>query len=59
MGFAETGLVYALIGIAVGIALALREERRRVLLFLAGFFFWPVFAPFQPRTISFLPPPNE
>ncbi len=46
MGFAETGLVYALIGVAVGIALALREKRRRVLLFLAGLFFWPVFAPF-------------
>ena len=46
MGFAETGLLYALIGIAVGLALALRARQRRVLLFLVGLFFWPVFAPF-------------
>src|SRR5438477_4370202 len=46
MGFAETGLVYALIGIVVGVALALREKRRQLLFFLAGLLFWPVFAPF-------------
>src|SRR5437899_4374556 len=46
MGFAETGLLYALIGMVVGIALVLREERRRLLFFLAGLLFWPVFAPF-------------
>ena len=45
MGFAGTALVYALIGIAVGIALAM-QERRKLLFFLAGLFFWPVFAPF-------------
>ena len=46
MGFAGTGLLYALIGIAAGLALALRARRRRALLFFAGLFFWPIFAPF-------------
>ena len=46
MGFAGTGLLYALLGIAAGLALALRARRRQVLLFFAGLFFWPVFAPF-------------
>src|SRR5438874_9491177 len=45
MGFAETGLIYFLIGIVAGIALAMREQHR-LLFFLAGLFFWPLFAPF-------------
>src|SRR5438128_12595939 len=56
MGFAGTGLVYALIGIAVGLALAMRE-RRKLLFFLAGLFFWPVFAPFLLSSAA-KPPPN-
>ena len=58
MGFAGTALVYALIGIAVGVALAMREQRK-LLYFFAGLFFWPVFAPFLLASSTAAKPPAQ
>jgi len=44
MGIAGTLLIYAVIGLAVGLLLALRE--RRPALLLLGVAFWPLLAPF-------------
>lgn len=50
MGMVETCILYLLLGGVVAVALVLRAERRswgaRVVTFVAGVFFWPVFAPF-------------
>jgi hypothetical protein len=50
MGVVETCILYLLLGTVVAVALVLRAEGRgrgaRVVTFVAGVFFWPVFAPF-------------
>ncbi len=50
MGVMETGIFYLLLGGVVAVALVLRAEGKsagaRVATFVAGVFFWPVFAPF-------------
>ncbi|MBJ6762022.1 hypothetical protein JGU66_14705 [Myxococcaceae bacterium JPH2] len=50
MGIVETGVIYFLLGGVVAVALVLREEgrgaSRRVVTFVTGLLFWPVFAPF-------------
>jgi hypothetical protein len=50
MGVVETCILYLLLGGVVAVALVLRAEGKsggaRVVTFVAGVFFWPVFAPF-------------
>lgn len=50
MGIVETCIVYLLLGGVVAVALVLRAEGKgrgaRAVTFVAGVFFWPVFAPF-------------
>src|SRR5438876_11380707 len=50
MGYPGTALVYGLLGLAVGLALALREREasaaRRAALVAGGVLFWPLLAPF-------------
>ncbi|MFL5349549.1 MAG: hypothetical protein ACJ8AT_32540 [Hyalangium sp.] len=50
MGVVETCILYLLLGGVVAVALVLRAEGKgpgsRALLFVAGVFFWPVYAPF-------------
>src|SRR5689334_745472 len=50
MGIVETCIVYLLLGGVVAVALVLRTEGKgpgaRAITFVAGVFFWPVFAPF-------------
>jgi methyl-accepting chemotaxis protein len=50
MGVVETCILYLLLGSVVAVALVLRSEGKsggaRVVTFVAGVFFWPVFAPF-------------
>jgi len=50
MGVVETCILYLLLGGVVAVALVLRTEGKgpgaRALTFVAGLFFWPVFAPF-------------
>lgn len=50
MGFVETCVIYLLLGGVVAVALVLRAEGKgagaRCVTFVAGLFFWPVFAPF-------------
>jgi hypothetical protein len=50
MGMVETCIVYLLLGGVVAVALVLRAEGKgrgaRAVTFVAGVFFWPVFAPF-------------
>ncbi|MDY7229691.1 hypothetical protein [Hyalangium rubrum] len=50
MGVVETCILYLLLGGVIAVALVLRAEGRgrgaRVVTFVAGLFFWPVFAPF-------------
>ncbi len=50
MGFVETCVIYLLLGGVIAVALVLRAEGKgpgaRCLTFVAGLFFWPVFAPF-------------
>jgi hypothetical protein len=50
MGIVETCVIYFLLGGVVAVALVLRAEGKgpgaRASTFVAGFFFWPVFAPF-------------
>jgi hypothetical protein len=66
MGFAETCVIYLLLGGVVAVALVLRAEGKgpgaRCVTFVAGLVFWPVFAPFllapgkaSPPTASTLP----
>jgi septation ring formation regulator EzrA len=49
MGVLETGIIYGLIGLAVATALVLRSESSsapaRVVLFVMGASFWPLYAP--------------
>jgi hypothetical protein len=49
MGIRETSVIYAILGVVVAAAMALREPRpsagRLCFLFLAGVPFWPLFAP--------------
>jgi hypothetical protein len=50
MGIVETCILYLLLGGVVAVALVLRAEGKgkgaRAVTFVAGLFFWPVFAPF-------------
>jgi hypothetical protein len=50
MGVVETCILYLLLGGVVAVALVLRAEGKsggaRVVTFVAGVFFWPVYAPF-------------
>ena len=50
MGIVETCILYLLLGGVVAVALVLRAEGKgrgaRAVTFVAGVFFWPVFAPF-------------
>ncbi len=50
MGFVETCVIYFLLGGVVAVALVLRAEGQgpgaRCVTFVAGVFFWPVYAPF-------------
>lgn len=50
MGFVETCVIYLLLGGVAAVALVLRAEGKgrgaRCVTFVAGLFFWPVFAPF-------------
>ena len=50
MGVVETCILYLLLGGVVAVALVLRAEGKgrgaRVVTFVSGVFFWPVFAPF-------------
>ncbi|HYI01317.1 hypothetical protein [Hyalangium sp.] len=50
MGVVETCILYLLLGGVVAVALVLRAEGKgrsaRIVTFVAGVFFWPVFAPF-------------
>jgi hypothetical protein len=50
MGVIETCILYLLLGGVVAVALVLRAEGKgrgaRVVTFVSGIFFWPVFAPF-------------
>jgi hypothetical protein len=64
MGVVETCILYLLLGGVVAVALVLRAEGKsragRVATFVAGFFFWPVFAPFllsSGRSVAVVPPP--
>jgi len=50
MGVVETCILYLLLGTVVAVALVLRAEGKgggaRVVTFVAGVFFWPLYAPF-------------
>jgi len=56
-----TLLLYALIGLAVGVALAIRDPRRAVFWLTLGVLFWPLFLPllFSPRKAAPKPPRKD
>jgi hypothetical protein len=65
MGVVETCILYLLLGTVVAVALVLRAEGKgsgaRVVTFVAGVFFWPVYAPFllspaRPAASAVTPP---
>ncbi|HEX8703538.1 MAG TPA: hypothetical protein VF815_32180, partial [Myxococcaceae bacterium] len=65
MGVVETCILYLLLGGVVAVALVLRAEGKgggaRAVTFVAGVFFWPVYAPFllssaRPAAAAVTPP---
>jgi hypothetical protein len=45
MGFVETAIIYGIIGLAVAVAMMLREAKAGVVSLLPAFLFWPFYAP--------------